>query len=53
LGRDLNSIPCFKWTFLYGIGSACGVGMAYNLATSRSPKKLVIGTYTTVTFGYW
>ena len=27
--------------------------MAYNLATSRNPSKLVVGTYTAVTFGYW
>ncbi len=30
-----------------------GVGVVYNLSTSRNPKNLVIGTYAAVTFGYW
>ena len=30
-----------------------GVGLAYNLSTSRNPVKLVVGTYAAVTFGYW
>ena len=38
---------------LSSITSAMGVGLAYNLSTSRNPLKPVAATYFSVTFGYW
>lgn len=52
-GTNLAKIPCFKTSFMNGIGSGMLVGVAYNLATSRNPYKLALGTYTVVLFGSW
>ena len=52
-GSDLSKIPCFKNSFMYGIGSGTLVGVTYNLALSRNPFKLAFATYSLVTFGYF
>ena len=52
-GHDLSKVPCFKNSFMYGIGSGTLVGVAYNLALSRNPFKLAFCTYGLVTFGYF
>ena len=52
-GTDLSKVPCFKNSFMYGIGSGTMVGVFYNLAFSRNPFKLAFATYACVTFGYF
>ena len=52
-GHDLSKVPCFKNSFMYGIGSGTLVGVVYNLALSRNPFKLAFATYGVVTFGYF
>ena len=37
LGTDLAKIPCFKTSTMNGVGGGAGIGVLYNLATSRSP----------------
>jgi len=52
-GHDLSKVPCFKDSFMYGIGSGALVGVAYNLILSRNPYRLAFWTYGAVTFGYY
>lgn len=34
-GSNLAEIPCFRNSYMYGIGSGVVAGVVYNLATSR------------------
>ena len=52
-GTDVSKVPCFKHSFMYGIGAGMGVGVIYNLALSRNPYKIAFGTYAAVLFGYY
>lgn len=52
-GTNLAKIPCFRESFMAGIGSGLIVGLVYNLALSRNPFRLAFGTYGLVTFGYF
>jgi len=54
-GRSLSSIPCFRQTYLYGIGSGLAGGLATFMFTSR-PRTAThagFGTFFTVTLSYW
>ena len=52
-GHDLSKVPCFKDSWMYGIGTGMVVGVAYNLLLSRNPFKIAFWTYGAVTFGYF
>lgn len=54
-GRDVSQIPCFRNSFLYGIGSGIGGGLLTFLFTSRPSVSLhsCMGIYTVVTLAYW
>ena len=52
-GTDMTQVPCFKQTFMNGIGSMMVVGVGYNLATSRNPMKISMITYCTVVLSSW
>ena len=52
-GTNLAKIPCFKSSFMNGIGAGMVVGLVYNLATSRPPMGMAFGSYTVVLFGSW
>lgn len=54
-GRDIAQIPCFRNSFLYGIGGGVGAGFLTFMGTSR-PKlssHTAFGTFFAVTFVYW
>ncbi|KAL0831373.1 hypothetical protein ABMA28_002198 [Loxostege sticticalis] len=55
LGRDLSKIPCFRESFLYGIATGVGVGLATFLKTSKPMRSQHIGfgTFTMSTLIYW
>jgi len=52
-GTDLAKIPCFRESFMAGIGSGLVSGLVYNLAFSRNPFRVAFITYGVVTFGYY
>ncbi|XP_008487154.2 cytochrome c oxidase assembly protein COX20, mitochondrial-like [Diaphorina citri] len=54
-GRNLNEIPCFRNSLLYGISSGLGVGLGTFLFTSNGRKALHygFGSYLGVTWIYW
>ena len=47
----MAEVPCFRNSFMYGIGAGVVTGVVYNLALSRNPMKLAFTTYGLVTFG--
>ena len=47
----MAEVPCFRNSFMYGIGAGVVTGVVYNLALSRNPMKLAFSTYGLVTFG--
>ncbi|XP_028162050.1 cytochrome c oxidase assembly protein COX20, mitochondrial [Ostrinia nubilalis] len=55
MGRDLSKIPCFRESFLYGIASGVGVGLAAFLKTSKPmmSQHIGFGTFTVSTLVYW
>ncbi|XP_011205277.2 cytochrome c oxidase assembly protein COX20, mitochondrial [Bactrocera dorsalis] len=54
-GRDVSQIPCFRNSYLYGIGGGVAVGIATFLGTSRTRLSTHVGfgTFFTSTLGYW
>ena len=52
-GTDVSKIPCFKQSFMLGIGGGAGAGIVYNLATSKNPFKLSYVVFSAVLFGSW
>ena len=50
---DMSKVPCAKSTWMNAFGSGLTVGLAYNLATSKSPQNVVLGTMATVLFTSW
>lgn len=54
-GRDISLIPCFRSSFLYGIGSGLGGGFVSFMSTSKPKMSLhvMMATFTSVTLGYW
>lgn len=38
-GRDVSEIPCFRNSFLYGIGGGVGMGLGKNLKYRNFLKK--------------
>jgi cytochrome c oxidase assembly protein subunit 20 len=55
LGRDVSEIPCFRSSFLYGMGGGFLGGIGAFLRTSRPQFSTHIGmaSFFTTTFGYW
>jgi cytochrome c oxidase assembly protein subunit 20 len=47
-GRDVSQIPCFRNSFLYGILSGFGTGVATFAFTSNIPKATSFGFYSYV-----
>jgi len=54
-GNDLGQIPCFRNSFLYGIISGFGSGIAYFALTSNIPRatSCAVYSYVAVTACYW
>ena len=50
---QLQKIPCFKYTHLYGIGSGIAASLAYYLATSQFKARTFCMTYAIVGTGYF
>uniref|UniRef100_A0A8D8TEI3 Cytochrome c oxidase assembly protein COX20, mitochondrial n=1 Tax=Cacopsylla melanoneura TaxID=428564 RepID=A0A8D8TEI3_9HEMI len=55
MGRNLNEIPCFRNSFLYGISTGLGVGFGTFLLTSNGFRsfKYGFGSYLGMTWLYW
>lgn len=54
-GRDVSKIPCFRESFLYGIASGIGVGLASFVKTSKPMFSQHVGfaTFSITTMVYW
>lgn len=54
-GRDLGSIPCFRSSFLNGIGGGIGTGLTYFLFTSkvRQACHTTVLSFAGITLSYW
>lgn len=54
-GRDISQIPCFRNSFLYGIGGGIGIGLLTFLGTSRTTFSTHVGfgTFFCGTIAYW
>lgn len=54
-GRDVSKIPCFRESFLYGITSGVGVGLAAFIKTSKPllAQHIGFGTFTMSTLIIW
>lgn len=54
-GRDITTIPCFRSSFLYGIGSGLAGGLTYFLFTSNTRWATHVGftSFVIVTMSYW
>uniref|UniRef100_A0A1A9VR22 Cytochrome c oxidase assembly protein COX20, mitochondrial n=1 Tax=Glossina austeni TaxID=7395 RepID=A0A1A9VR22_GLOAU len=54
-GRDISEIPCFRNSFLYGIGGGVGAGLLTFLSTSRTTFSTHVGfgTFFAGTLVYW
>ncbi|XP_059350474.1 cytochrome c oxidase assembly protein COX20, mitochondrial-like [Daphnia carinata] len=55
LGRDLGSIPCFRSSFLNGIGGGIGTGLAFFLFTSKVRRSCntAVLSFAGITLSYW
>lgn len=55
LGRDLSKIPCFRESFLSGIATGIGVGLAAFVKTSKPmiSQHIGFGTFFTSTLVYY
>lgn len=49
-GRDIRTIPCFKYSMLYGIYSGLAAGLVTFMATSRPTlaTKMAVGSWISV-----
>ncbi|XP_053612801.1 cytochrome c oxidase assembly protein COX20, mitochondrial [Plodia interpunctella] len=54
-GRDLSQIPCFRESFLYGIATGVGFGIAAFIKTSKPmlSQHIGVGTFSMSTLLYW
>ncbi|XP_050346680.1 cytochrome c oxidase assembly protein COX20, mitochondrial [Nymphalis io] len=54
-GRDVSKIPCFRESFLYGIATGIGVGLASFLKTSKPlmSQHIGVGTFAISTLVTW
>lgn len=54
-GRDVSKIPCFRESFMYGIASGIGVGLASFIKTSKPlmSQHVGVGTFALTTLIYW
>ncbi|KAK0180633.1 hypothetical protein PV327_002996 [Microctonus hyperodae] len=54
-GRDVSKIPCFKYSWIYGITSGIGAGLLTFMFTSRPQlaSHTMVGTICTVTLTYF
>lgn len=54
-GRDVSKMPCFRNSYLYGIGSGIGSGLMYFMFTSKSLASCNFGmaSFFIVTLSYW
>ncbi|XP_030755489.1 cytochrome c oxidase assembly protein COX20, mitochondrial [Sitophilus oryzae] len=54
-GRDVSKIPCFRNSFLYGIGGGVLLGLTHFLFTSKAVKSVNYSVYSfsIITLGYW
>ncbi|CAH0714493.1 unnamed protein product, partial [Brenthis ino] len=54
-GRDISKIPCFRESFMYGIASGIGVGLASFIKTSKPlmSQHVGVGTFAITTLVYW
>lgn len=54
-GRDVADIPCFRNSFLYGIGGGIGMGLGTFMFTSRPAfsTHVAYGTFFFTTLCYW
>lgn len=54
-GRDISKIPCFRESFLYGIGTGIGFGLAAFVKTSKPmlAQHIGVGTFSLSTLLYW
>lgn len=54
-GRELSKIPCFRESFLYGIGTGVGVGIASFMKTSKPmlSQHIGFGAFSVSTMVYW
>ncbi|XP_063630177.1 cytochrome c oxidase assembly protein COX20, mitochondrial [Cydia splendana] len=55
MGRDVSKIPCFRESFLYGIASGVGMGLASFIKTSKPmlSQHVGVGTFAMSTLLYW
>lgn len=55
LGRDVSKIPCFRNTFLYGIGGGLGAGLIAFMLTSRPQlsSHVAVASFTVVSMCFW
>ncbi|XP_013187162.1 cytochrome c oxidase assembly protein COX20, mitochondrial [Amyelois transitella] len=54
-GRDLAQIPCFRESFLYGVATGVGVGIAAFIKTSKPmlSQHIGVGSFSISTLLYW
>lgn len=54
-GRDVSQIPCFRESFLYGIGSGVILGLGAFMSTSKPRLATSIGfsSYIMITLSFW
>jgi len=54
-GTDVGQIPCFRNSFLYGIGGGFGTGLAHFAVSSkvRNATRFGFWTYVGITAAYW
>jgi len=54
-GTDVGSIPCFRNSFLYGIGGGIGAGIVHFAVSSRVQNATKFGfwSYVGITVVYW
>lgn len=54
-GRDLSTIPCFRSSFLNGIGGGIASGLAYFMFTSkvRQACNTAVLSFAGITLTYW
>lgn len=54
-GRDVSAIPCFRESFLYGIGSGVVIGLGAFMSTSKPRLATHVGvsSYIMITLSFW
>ncbi|XP_071454587.1 cytochrome c oxidase assembly protein COX20, mitochondrial [Hetaerina americana] len=54
-GRDLESIPCFRSSLLYGISGGIGAGLVYFMFTSKTriASHVAVSSFCGITLTYW